>query len=522
MITDPAAIHASSPIDTGATNAFWTPVLTFRPIVVRPFGRPSSCGKVHGDASRRDVRVLTDVRVAEVRQVRHFRPSPDARVLDLNECPGLGACLEDRAGAKVTEWPHERALPDLGVDDHGMGTDLGASSDAGGTPDDGERMHHRVGLDLDLCVDPRRLRVDDRDPREHVRFVDPVSQASRGHRELCTCVHSNGLLGFGGLVDRDLAALGDEQCDGVGEVELTLGVVGLESLENRPQSLAAKDVDGGVDLAYGELIRCRVPGLDDGLEAPLAVSNDAAIGASDPSGSNDRTVAHAAARRWPSTNSRRRLAVTRGVSPERTSTSSARPSTTPRALRTASPVPSGCSCTATCRPSKALAADGEATTTMGSAPSALAVATTQSTIRRPSSGWRCFGRLERMRVPRPAAITTAASVFSSMSVRWLGRQDSNLGSRDQNPLPYHLATPQCWSTSCGEPAVGHQCAIRIRRRAPLRTVHGARHSRPGGPGQSSGCALRVFLSLEEPVDGRAGAAHIGAERSELFELRGER
>ena len=24
---------------------------------------------------------------------------------------------------------------------------------------------------------------------------------------------------------------------------------------------------------------------------------------------------------------------------------------------------------------------------------------------------------------------------------WLGRQDSNLGSRDQNPLPYHLATP---------------------------------------------------------------------------------
>ena len=25
---------------------------------------------------------------------------------------------------------------------------------------------------------------------------------------------------------------------------------------------------------------------------------------------------------------------------------------------------------------------------------------------------------------------------------WLGRQGSNLRSRDQNPLPYHLATPQ--------------------------------------------------------------------------------
>ena len=35
-------------------------------------------------------------------------------------------------------------------------------------------------------------------------------------------------------------------------------------------------------------------------------------------------------------------------------------------------------------------------------------------------------------------------VLASLSVArtWLGRQDSNLGSRDQNPLPYRLATPQ--------------------------------------------------------------------------------
>ena len=32
--------------------------------------------------------------------------------------------------------------------------------------------------------------------------------------------------------------------------------------------------------------------------------------------------------------------------------------------------------------------------------------------------------------------------FGITGVEWLGRQDSNLGSRDQNPLPYHLATPQ--------------------------------------------------------------------------------
>ncbi len=36
---------------------------------------------------------------------------------------------------------------------------------------------------------------------------------------------------------------------------------------------------------------------------------------------------------------------------------------------------------------------------------------------------------------------TLNSLVSSFSA-WLGREDSNPRSRDQNPLPYHLATPQ--------------------------------------------------------------------------------
>jgi hypothetical protein len=32
--------------------------------------------------------------------------------------------------------------------------------------------------------------------------------------------------------------------------------------------------------------------------------------------------------------------------------------------------------------------------------------------------------------------------FYNKYLVWLGRQDSNLGSRDQSPLPYRLATPQ--------------------------------------------------------------------------------
>src|SRR5439155_24073272 len=132
--------------------------------------------------------------------------------------------------------------------------------------------------------------------------------------------------------------------------------------------------------------------------------------------------------------------VSSGWSPDSTITSSASP-TAARAERTASPVPSGTSWITTDRSANSSPVSGDATTTSGSAARACPRPITQSTIRRPSSGCRCFGVAERIRVPWPAAITTAASEVSVTVTEWLGRQDSNLGSRDQNPLPYRLATP---------------------------------------------------------------------------------
>ncbi len=144
--------------------------------------------------------------------------------------------------------------------------------------------------------------------------------------------------------------------------------------------------------------------------------------------------------------------MSRGVSPESTSTSvAASAGRDSRALRTASPVPSGCSCTAISSSPNWLAAPGETTTTSRLGESGRTASSTQSTMRRPRIEWRCLGVAELIRVPWPAAMTTAASelsvTFSETGIagmamlEWLGRQDSNLGSRDQNPLPYHLATP---------------------------------------------------------------------------------
>ena len=173
-----------------------------------------------------------------------------------------------------------------------------------------------------------------------------------------------------------------------------------------------------------------------------------------PAGGRGRTRAarpartRAPSRRRPlarcaSTSSPRSVEVRSGVSPDRTSTSSDSPSSSSRALRTASPVPRGSFWTATGRSSNAETVAGAATTTSGSTPVSRAAVSTQSTIRRPRSGCRCFGRSERMRVPRPAAITTAPRVLS-LFVTKAGAPGFEPGITGPKPVALPLGhAPEC-------------------------------------------------------------------------------
>src|SRR3954454_3452822 len=170
------------------------------------------------------------------------------------------------------------------------------------------------------------------------------------------------------------------------------------------------------------------------------------------SGSNASTVPAARALRCVSISAATVSGRSAGTSPFSTRIVPCTSARASRAARTASPVPSGRCWTATSTPGNLSAASGEVTTTTLATPASRAACTTQSTSRRPSSGCRCFGVALFIRVPRPAAITTAVTSFVMGSGKsWLGRQDSNLGSRDQNPLPYRLATPQ--GTARSLPAV---------------------------------------------------------------------
>ena len=117
----------------------------------------------------------------------------------------------------------------------------------------------------------------DRHAGVHVRKVDPVAKRSSGGGELGAGVHALGLAGVGGEMSDDALPAAHEIADGVGQVELALGVVRLEPVERRPEQVGPEDVDRRVALAQLELLGRRVSGLHDRLDGAVARANDPAV-----------------------------------------------------------------------------------------------------------------------------------------------------------------------------------------------------------------------------------------------------
>src|SRR5712691_6958167 len=203
----------------------------------RALGLPPLVREIGGDVAGGDVRILADLGVPDVGEVRHLRAGADAGLLQLDERPGLGALAEDGARPEIGEGADGDAGADLGVDRDDVRADLGARGDLRRAAKDGERMDRRVGRDLDAVIDPGRGGIDDGHAGEHVRLVDPVPQRG-GHRgELDTRVDPLHLPGHGRSVDCDRVAVYDEQPQGIRQIELAMRVVRLEPLEGRPESL---------------------------------------------------------------------------------------------------------------------------------------------------------------------------------------------------------------------------------------------------------------------------------------------
>ena len=186
--------------------------------------------------------------------------APTIAFFSSTNVPTLASSRERRARPEVGEW-----------------ADLDAGRDANLAPDHREGMDRDIGLELDVRLDPGRPRIDDRHAREHVLRVDPVAELPGDERELDARVDALHLPRDGCGVDGDRLAVGDEQAERVGHVELALRVVRLERREHGPETVGAKDVDAGVDLAERELLGRRVRRLDDAREPAVRVANDAAV-----------------------------------------------------------------------------------------------------------------------------------------------------------------------------------------------------------------------------------------------------
>ena len=98
---------------------------------------------------------------------------------------------------------------------------------------------------------------------------------------------------------------------------------------------------------------------------------------------------------------------------------------------------------------------------------------TQSTMRRPRIGWRCFGTSERIRVPRPAAITTAPSVLSSLDGTEAGAPGFEPGITGPKPValplghaPERASSCQSWQIVSVERPRDQRAARALEQRLP--------------------------------------------------------
>ena len=184
----------------------------------------------------------------------------------------------------------------------------------------------------------------------------------------------------------------------------------------RPRASAREHVDGRVHLADRQLLRGGVGRLDDSGQPPVPSPQRRARTQRGSAGSKDSTVTAASGRRCSATRSSSRLRRQQGrIAREDEQVAVECPRAPAGRRRPRRPFPSGRSCTTTLtpvgqRPLELLARLGRnrrrrTATARAAAPRA---APSRASGGRAAS-CRCFGRLDFMRVPRPAAMTTAAS-----------------------------------------------------------------------------------------------------------------
>ncbi len=125
-------------------------------------------------------------------------------------------------------------------------------------------------------MDPGGRRVDDGDPVRHPAAQDAAVELGCEVGELDAVVDALGLQVVVQDVAADPVAASCRLPDHIGEVELALGVLRLETRQPFGEELGVEDVDAGVDLGDPELVGTGVAVLDDPGD-PVAVADDPSV-----------------------------------------------------------------------------------------------------------------------------------------------------------------------------------------------------------------------------------------------------
>ena len=239
---------------------------------------------------------------------------------------------------------------DLDVLERAVGADHGVLGDHRGAQELHAGKKRDVGLEDHVGIDPGARRVDDRHALAHPAVEDAPVQLRRERGQLDAVVGTLGLDHVVDAVSADRSALPVGDRDDVGEVVLTLGVVVGDAGDRVGEEGAVEGEDAAVDLADGSLLRGRVLLLDDAGDTPVAVAQDASVAEGSATSAVSTVITRSPAAACASTSAVSVSPCRSGVSPAITTTT---PSVVPvasrrlsSATRTAWPVPSWVSCTA--------------------------------------------------------------------------------------------------------------------------------------------------------------------------------
>ena len=242
---------------------------------------------VAGDGSRADVDTRADDGVAKIVEVVGLGSFAESHLLGLDKVADVRAFADAALGAEMSVGTEDRSIAYFGAVedaaiahgdfvaesrllDDGVGADAALGADLCRSQqlyigfDDGVRTNRNGG------VDDTGFRAEDSDALRHETL-------RRLHAHSCVEVHHLGdgvgtenLVDALGLDGDDAFAVGDQHGGYVGEVELTVRVIGREGIELVEEGFRLETIDAGVDLGRIQLVGAERLLLDDGSHFRLA------------------------------------------------------------------------------------------------------------------------------------------------------------------------------------------------------------------------------------------------------------